>query len=369
MTRIERERHQDLSDVVDRQDVFGPDCGAVVLATTTTLSAYPTTAGAFYAANPTEIDGDETEGAVATYTADSSQVIYILNQGTQVPPIGTRVIAHCEGAGGCFGMMAERLAAEGESAGKRVRRVERQMKDSHRQLHARHIALAGTSDRVSIPGTVGTVRRLVQIYSGGALPASADRFYLSHPVELDGTESEGKVGAATVDATQTIPVVVLGRAPSVGDVLPAFSVGGRWVAERGGNDGQSLVCSPCLIPARNLTISWVNSLTGNGSDTLVYSAVGPTWTTGCSGGAGVGNKLLFKLYCTGGTVELRVFFFVTGACPDGETEYCSNLQSPGSQLTLNSYVCDDGFTLAFTLTELSCPAVSSSGFTGFIITL
>ena len=98
MTRIERERHQDLSDFVDRHDVVRPDGGAVVLATTTTLSTYPTVASVFYAANPTEIDGDETEGAVATYTADTSQVIHILNQGTQVPPIGTRVIAH--GAGG-----------------------------------------------------------------------------------------------------------------------------------------------------------------------------------------------------------------------------------------------------------------------------
>jgi len=98
MNRIERERHQDLSDVVDRQDILGPDGGAVVLATTTTLSVYPTIAGAFYAANPTEIDGAETEGTAATYSADTSQVIYVLNQGTQVPPIGTRVIAH--GAGG-----------------------------------------------------------------------------------------------------------------------------------------------------------------------------------------------------------------------------------------------------------------------------
>ncbi len=98
MSRIERERHQDLSDVIDRQDVIGPDGGAVVLATTTTLSTYPTIAGAFYAANPTEIDGDEAEGTAAAYTADTSRVIYVLNQGTQVPPIGARVIAH--GAGG-----------------------------------------------------------------------------------------------------------------------------------------------------------------------------------------------------------------------------------------------------------------------------
>jgi hypothetical protein len=98
MTRIERERHQDLSNVIDRLNGVGPDGGAAVLVTTTTVSSYPTTAAAFYAANPTEIDGSEIEGAVASYTADATQVIYVLNQGTQVPPVGTRVIAH--GAGG-----------------------------------------------------------------------------------------------------------------------------------------------------------------------------------------------------------------------------------------------------------------------------
>jgi hypothetical protein len=98
MTRIERERQQDLSNVVDRLDAFGPDGGAVVLVTTTTVSSYPTTAGSFYASNPTEIDGSEIEGGAATYTADPTRLIYVLNQGTQVPPVGTRVIAH--GAGG-----------------------------------------------------------------------------------------------------------------------------------------------------------------------------------------------------------------------------------------------------------------------------
>jgi hypothetical protein len=98
MTRIERERHQDLSNVIDRLDSVGPNGGAVVLVTTTIVSSYPTTAGAFYAANPTEIDGNEIEGGAANYAADTTQVIYVLNQGTQVPPVGTRVIAH--GAGG-----------------------------------------------------------------------------------------------------------------------------------------------------------------------------------------------------------------------------------------------------------------------------
>jgi hypothetical protein len=241
--------------------------------------------------------------------------------------------------------------------------------ESNRLLRARHEALAGIADR-TIPATIGSPpRRLVQIYNGGAMGNAPDLFYLSHPVELDGSEIEGSTGTPTADTTQSIPVVVLGHAPSVGDILPAFSVGGRWVAEWGGTGSQSFPCSPCTIPNQNLTISWVNSLTGNGSDTLVYNSSGPTWATGCSGGAGVGNQLLFKLLCTLGQIELRVYYFISGFCPTGQATYCSNLRTAGSQLFLSSYTCGSGFTLVFTSTRVSCPTISGSGFTSFIITL
>ena len=61
------------------------------------MTTYPTAAGVFYAANPTEIDGSEVEGGAATYTADTSQVIYCLNTGTAIPPVGTRVVAEAVG--------------------------------------------------------------------------------------------------------------------------------------------------------------------------------------------------------------------------------------------------------------------------------
>jgi len=241
--------------------------------------------------------------------------------------------------------------------------------DGNRLLRARHEALAGIVNRL-IPATIGAApRRLVQIDNGGAMGNAPDLFYLSHPVELDGPEIEGSTGTPTADTTQSIPVVVLGHAPSVGDILPAFAVGGRWVAERGGTGSQSFPCLPCTIPNQNLTISWVNPLAGNGSDTMVYNSSGPTWATDCSGGAGVGNQLLFKLLCTGGQIELRVYYFVSGSCPTGQSNDCSNLRTQGSRLILSSYTCGSGFTLVFTSTTLSCPTISGSGFTSFTITL
>ena len=96
--RILRERQraqQALADSANDQDF---DCAAGYLLTTTTVTSYPTSAGAFYASNPTEINGAETEGGAASYVADTAIVVMTLNVGTQVPPNGTRVVAH--GVGG-----------------------------------------------------------------------------------------------------------------------------------------------------------------------------------------------------------------------------------------------------------------------------
>jgi hypothetical protein len=96
-SRIERERQKALSGVVNRVAPFSADGSAAVLVTTTTVSTYPSTAGSFYASNPTEIDGSEVEGGAASYTVDATKVVYILNVGTQIPPAGTRVVAHAVG--------------------------------------------------------------------------------------------------------------------------------------------------------------------------------------------------------------------------------------------------------------------------------
>lgn len=95
--RVERQRIAAAFGTIDRL----PECadGGTVsrLVTTVAITTYPTTAGVFYGANPTELDGDEIEGGSASPTADTTQVIYVFNQGTQVPPVGTVVVAHRAG--------------------------------------------------------------------------------------------------------------------------------------------------------------------------------------------------------------------------------------------------------------------------------
>jgi hypothetical protein len=96
-SRIERERQKALSGVVDRVAPFSANGSAALLVTTTTVSTYPTSAASFFASNPTEIDGSEVEGGAASYTPDATQVLYVLNVGTQIPPVGTRLVAHAVG--------------------------------------------------------------------------------------------------------------------------------------------------------------------------------------------------------------------------------------------------------------------------------
>jgi len=95
--RIERLRHEDLNDLVDRAEPAGAEGSLAQLLTTVAVNSYPKAAGAFYAGNPTYVSGDETEGGPASYNADESQVIYAYNAGTASPPEGTVLVAHAVG--------------------------------------------------------------------------------------------------------------------------------------------------------------------------------------------------------------------------------------------------------------------------------
>jgi hypothetical protein len=141
-----------------------------------------------------------------------------------------------------------------------------------RSLRDRHAALIRLADRAIASPAGVTARQLVQIFDGGSMPSSPDHFFLAHPVELDGAEVEGGSGAPIVDSSQTIVVDVLGSSPSTGDILSAFMIGGRWVAERtGASSTGALMCWPCPIPRQNLIVSWINLLRGIGSTTLTYT--------------------------------------------------------------------------------------------------
>jgi hypothetical protein len=96
-SRIDRDRHLALDALVNRIVPRGDDSPATLLLTTTTITTYPTSASAFYAGNPTQVSGTETEGGAASYAPDIANIVLALNLGTQIPAAGTRVIATAAG--------------------------------------------------------------------------------------------------------------------------------------------------------------------------------------------------------------------------------------------------------------------------------
>ncbi len=107
------------------------------------------------------------------------------------------------------------------------------------------------------------------------MPTQSSRVFLSHPVELDGSESEGSVASPNVNTAATIPVLVLQGVPQAGDLLVATSVGGRWVAERPTGNRTTVcvtACSPA-VPIYGVTVTLLS-----GSTTV---ASGTTGSGGC----------------------------------------------------------------------------------------
>ena len=94
--RVLRDRGALQNEELDRADPGDRHCSGAIVATTTTVASYPTSAGVFYACNPTEVGGANVEGGAASYSA-GGDVVYCLNAGTAVPPSGTRVIASAVG--------------------------------------------------------------------------------------------------------------------------------------------------------------------------------------------------------------------------------------------------------------------------------
>ena len=116
--------------------------------------------------------------------------------------------------------------------------------------------LADASDQLDrIPDRQGGTPIMAgKVYDGGNLPSSAPAWYLTHPVDFDGTETEGQPFTPTVDTSASIPVLVIGHPPKVDDILIAEYVGGKWVSS--GGHTETCGCFACAdIPAADLDVT------------------------------------------------------------------------------------------------------------------
>ena len=83
---------QILSEDINRRDMSPALSSPSVLAKTTVLSVYPTTASSYFGCLPQSLYGAEQEGATGIVLSGSSS-FFALNLGSTVPPIGTLVLA------------------------------------------------------------------------------------------------------------------------------------------------------------------------------------------------------------------------------------------------------------------------------------
>ncbi len=150
--------------------------------------------------------------------------------------------------------------------------------------------------------------------------------------------------------------VIGGAGPSA--VVGAFSFGIGCCC--GPNN---FACGPtCSIPKKDLTVSWFNGVSGDGSTTLHFNNPN-TWISSCT------NQLLYQILCNAGQVEFRVIYFISGACPNGQSNYCSTLGGNPLRLVQTALTCGDTFLLTCNVTDASCPNLFENGYTGFSVSV
>jgi hypothetical protein len=211
-----------------------------------------------------------------------------------------------------------------------VRGRSRPVDQDARTLRERQEGLHDAIDRAAGIPSVAAARRLVSVYDGGSMPTQPDHIFLTHPVELDGAEVEGGPASPAVDTSATIPVVVLWHAPQPGDILVANSVGGRWVAERGGVGRTKICVAACGgLPVFGAVITVLS-----GSKTVA------TCTTGADGCCQVPVSGTYIVQVTvGGTLE----YSATRTLPPGGTTSISLAGNTG-------LVCCGGYAIPQVLT-------------------
>jgi hypothetical protein len=109
-----------------------------------------------------------------------------------------------------------------------------------------------------------------------------------------------------------------------------------------------------------LTVSWFNSIIGDGSTTLHF-ANPSTWISSCA------NQLLYQLICNAGQIEFSTIYFITGSCPTGQQNFCSTRGANPLKLAQTGLTCGDAFMLTCDVTGAGCPVLFGNGYSGFAV--
>lgn len=209
--------------------------------------------------------------------------------------------------------------------------------DEFRALRNRLGPLADAIDRADRDRPQGVPRYAGRVFSGGAIPTSIPKVFVTHPLAFTATESEGSTPTLTPDTSRSVPVLVLGPGvPVAGDDLIARQVQGRWVA------GMSASAPPVQCGTITYTIRGCFGNLLSGATVTVYDGNNntfPVLTTGTTNSSGVYVAAIFaaKTYY----YEVSHPRFVTQNATVAAA--CSGSSNTAAPLTLTTpaagYVC------------------------------
>jgi hypothetical protein len=122
------------------------------------------------------------------------------------------------------------------------------------------------------------------------------------------------------------------------------------------------LCGTCDIPQTDLTFTWVNSISGAGSATMVYNAFLIQWKTAC-----ITDQLFFNalLDCATGSPRLTVTSYANASCtitPDG----CDTISGSPHRIDQTGLTCGSSFLLTATC-GANCTTFAVNGYTDFSV--
>jgi Carboxypeptidase regulatory-like domain len=179
--------------------------------------------------------------------------------------------------------------------------------------------------------------------NGGAMPTGELKVYSAHRVTgFDSQDIQGTSFSADIETTQTMPVVVLGETPNVGDMLICSAAGGRWVCENRGESGSTP--PPCTVNICVFNCN-TNSFISGASVKVTGHGTSVSGTTGSNGCVSLSVPEAGTYQVQGSAPGLQSFDqSVSLACGLGAEIWLQ--ESVSSCFEFNSAGCDGGTNTA-----------------------
>ena len=376
-----RNRIEALAGAIDLGLAARADTNPAFLGQIVDGGAMPTGSGRFYLVNPVALDGEEAEGGTATAEADTTREIPVIVLGTRQVVVGDLLVCrqvngrwfaesghflnYCNPTLSACG--SNRYSANGtvtdllNATNALIYRYEHRAWFTDWLPCNRPPGVGGGPSyyylKLAVDGTTGKPVASLVALAGTFLNTSTYAPYpaiFGKPWAL--TTSPSLVTyTSTGDPTDCDPLAYAATwsGPYAPITSATYSVP-KWELPTWG-----FSCgTPCPLPRKDLTLSWANVTSGNGSGTLVYNSAAKTWAMACTSWLRADLSMI-----SGGSIAFNLRRY-------GSPSDCSgavSLWSYGVTLTLDAdYTCEP-LLLTFR-PRFTTQALYTSGYRTFVIT-